>query len=102
MGPQRNTVPLRRAWDSGPERMAEFGAINPRLPNYLIYQMHSRLLCNCGDANIDSHTNRDTAKDSEMNATENGRVTTHRPLLHLETAAHSHCIPLKIHFHIFP
>lgn len=70
MGPQRNMVPLRRAWDSGPEWMAEFAAINPWLPNYLIYQMHSRLLCNCGNANKHSHTDRESAEDSEIDASE--------------------------------
>lgn len=96
MGPQRNTVPLRRAWDSGPERMAEFATINPWLPYYLIYQM----LCKCGDANKHSHTNRDTAEDSEINASETA-ARRRRALrftlkcLHVLTAFHER------YFHIF-
>lgn len=50
-----NMVPLSRAWDSRPGWMAEFTAINPWLPNYLIHHMHSRLLCSRGDANKHSH-----------------------------------------------
>lgn len=103
MGPQRNMVPLRRAWDSGPEWMAEFAAINPWLPNYLIYQMHSRLLCNCGDANKHSHTNRESEDRRQWDRCQwTHRMTMHSPLLHLEMPARSHCVSLKIHFHIFP
>lgn len=92
MGPQRNTVPLRRAWDSGPEWMAEFAAINPWLPNYLIYQMHSRQLCNRGDANKHSHANRDTVKDSGISASEMTVWQFSALLLHLEMPARSQCV----------
>lgn len=50
--------------------MVEFAAINSWLPNYLIYQMHSRLLCNHGDANKHSRTKRDAEKDSEIDGSE--------------------------------
>lgn len=52
----RNTVPLRTAWDSRPERMAEFPAINPRLPNVLIRHMHSTCTCRATAMATNVHT----------------------------------------------
>lgn len=81
MGPQRNTAPLRRAWDSGPEWMAEFAAINPWLPNYLIYQMHSRQLLQpwrCQRAFAREQRRRKRQRDKRQ---WNDRLTVLSPLL---------------------